>query len=262
MQATRSQLNTVWVAVVLLVGLVGMSSPALAAGGAAGVMQHANNELENTGSLQRGARNFMNYCVGCHSMQYVRYNRIAQDLGLDEDQVRENLIFGVDKINSTVTTAMTKEQSKAWFNAAPPDLSLTARSRGSDWIYTYLKSFYLDDSRTFGVNNKLLEGSSMPHVLWELQGFQKAVYRDEAFVDEEGQEQTRQVFDHFEMVEEGSLSPDEFSGFARDITNFMEYAAEPIKLKRQRLGMMVLAFLLVLAVLSYALKVEYWKDIH
>lgn len=249
-------------AAVLLMGLAALTAPAFAAGGGAGLIEHANNELENTSSLQRGARNFMNYCVGCHSMQYVRYNRIGEDLGLSEQQLRDNLIFGVDKINSTVKTAMTKEQSKAWFNASPPDLSLTARSRGVDWIYSYLRAFYLDDSRTFGVNNKLLEGSSMPHVLWELQGMQKAVYRDETVVDAEGKESVMQVFDHFELVKEGSLSPDEFDGFVRDTVNFMDYAAEPVKLKRQSIGMMVVGFLLVLGMLAYLLKVEYWKDIH
>lgn len=249
-------------AALLLLGVAGLTAPAWAAGGGSDLIQHANNELENTSSLQRGARNFMNYCVGCHSMQYVRYNRIGQDLGLSEDQLRDNLIFGVDKINSNVETAMTKEQAKGWFNAAPPDLSLTARSRGVDWIYTYLKAFYLDDSRTFGVNNKVLEGSSMPHVLWELQGMQKAVYRDETVVDAEGKENVVKVFDRFELAATGSLSPDEFDGFVRDTVNFMEYAAEPVKLKRQSIGMMVVGFLLVLGVLAYLLKVEYWKDIH
>ncbi len=256
MKATR------YYAAALLIGLLGLTSQTLAAGGGEGFIQSANNELENTASLQRGARNFMNYCVGCHSMQYVRYNRIAEDLGMSEEQLRDNLIFGVDKINANVTTAMTKEQSEKWFNAVPPDLSLTGRSRGSDWIYSYLKSFYLDDSRTFGVNNKLLAGSSMPHVLWELQGLQKAVYRDEPVVDQNGKETVIKVFDRFELVEEGSMSADEFDGFVRDTTNFMEYAGEPVKLKRQSIGMMVLGFLLVLGVLSYALKVEYWKDIH
>lgn len=256
MKATR-----IWAAA-LFVGLLGLSSQTLAAGGGEGLIQHANNELENTNSLQRGARNFMNYCVGCHSMQYVRYSRIAEDLGLSEEQLRDNLIFGVDKINANVTTAMTKEQSTTWFNASPPDLSLTGRSRGADWIYSYLKSFYLDDSRAFGVNNKLLEGSSMPHVLWELQGLQKAVYHDEPVVDEDGKESVVKVFDHFELVEEGSMSSDEFDGFVRDITNFMDYAGEPMKLKRQTIGMMVLGFLFVLGVLAYLLKVEYWKDIH
>ncbi len=252
---------TKFCAAALLVSLLGLTSQALASGGGEGLIQHANNELENTGSLQRGARNFMNYCVGCHSMQYVRYNRIAEDLGMSEEQLRDNLIFGADKINANVLTAMTKEQSEAWFNASPPDLSLTGRSRGSDWIYSYLKSFYLDDSRTFGVNNKLLEGSSMPHVLWELQGMQNAVYREEPVVNQDGKESMVKVFDHFELAQEGSMTPKEFDGFVRDTTNFMEYAGEPVKLKRQSIGMMVLGFLLVLGVLSYALKVEYWKDI-
>ncbi len=255
------QAAKIW-AVALLLGLAGLPSPALAAGGGEGLMQQANNDLENVNSLQRGARNFMNYCVGCHSMQYVRYNRLATDLGLSEEQLRDNLIFGVDKINAYVTTAMTREQATSWFSAVPPDLSLTSRSRGVDWIYTYLKSFYLDNSRTFGVNNKMLEGSSMPHVLWELQGLQTAVYRDEAVMEDSGKESMVKVFDHFTLDEEGSMNPKEFDGFVRDTVNFMDYVGEPVKIKRQKIGMMVLGFLLVLAVLAYALKVEYWKDIH
>ncbi|MEM7083522.1 MAG: cytochrome c1 [Pseudomonadota bacterium] len=254
---------------VVLLGLIGLAAPALAAGPAA-ALQSANTEMENTASLQRGARNFMNYCVGCHSMQYVRYNRIAEDLGMSEDQLRENLIFGVDRVNSNVLTAMTKEQSEGYFNAAPPDLSLTARSRGVDWIYTYLKSFYLDDSRTFGTNNKVLPGSSMPNVLWALQGQQVAVYRDEdmlddngnVVMDDSGNAKKVKVFDRFEQHTEGSMTPQEFSSFVRDTTAFMEYTAEPMKLKRQSIGFMVLGFLVLLGLLTYALKVEYWKDIH
>lgn len=242
--------------------LLAAASPVFAAGGASGLTEHANNDVANTRSLQRGARNFMNYCVGCHSMQYMRYNRIAQDLGLSEEQLKDNLIFGVDKINENVTTAMTTEQAKAWFGAVPPDLSLTARSRGADWIYTYLKAFYVDDSRPFGVNNMLLQGASMPHVLWELQGAQKAVYRTEDKTMDDGSIVPVEVFDRFEQITPGTLSAEDYDGFVRDTVNFMDYVGEPMQLKRKRTGMLVLGFLLVMTLLTYLLKKEYWKDVH
>lgn len=242
-------------------GIVVCMPFAWAAGGNSSLIESAHNDLENTNSLQRGARNFMNYCVGCHSLQYVRYSRLAEDLELSEDQLKDNLIFGVDKINSNVEVAMSKDQSRAWFNALPPDLSLSGRSRGVDWLYSYLKSFYIDESRTFGVNNMVLEGSSMPHVLWELQGSQAAIYRSENVVDDNGVENVIEVFDHFEQITPGSLSPEEYDHFVRDTVNFLDYVGEPMKIKRQRLGMIVLGYLAVLGFLTYALKKEYWKDV-
>lgn len=235
--------------------------PAYAAGGETH-LQHANNELENSASLQRGARNFMNYCVGCHSLKYVRYNTLAEDLGLSEEQLKDNLIFGLDKINANVNIAMTDPQARKWFNAVPPDLSLTGRSRGVDWIYTYLKTFYVDESRDLGVNNLILKGSSMPHVLWDLQGLQAAVYRKETVVAEDGQTSEVDVFDYFEPLQAGKLSSGEYDGFVRDLANFLDYVGEPMKQKRQTIGMMVLAYLFALGLLLFALKKEYWKDVH
>lgn len=218
----------------------------------------ANNDLGNVESLQRGAKYFVNYCLACHSLQYVRYNRLAEDLELTEDQVIENLAFTADKPTEMMTIAMSSDDAERWFGVAPPDLSLTARSRGADWIYTYLRSFYVDESRPFGVNNKVLKGSSMPHVLAPLQGYQKAVFEMET--DADGKE--HEVFKGFEQVSEGRLSAEEYDRVVRDITNFMDYVGEPMQMERRSLGIGVLAFLLVFLLFAYFLKREIWKDVH
>ncbi len=233
--------------------------PAFAAGGAAaGVMQHADNDVGNINSLQRGARNFFNYCSGCHSMEYVRYSRIAEDLEIPEDLVLDNFMFGQGKVGDTVQAAMTADNAQQWFGAVPPDLSLTARSKGTDWIYSFLLSFYQDDSRELGVNNLVLAGAAMPHVLADLQGLRKAKYK--MVSDGEGHE--HEEFEGFEQVTAGSLSEDEYKGFVRDIANFLDYAAEPMQNQRRSLGVKVLAYLLLLFVLAYAMKQEFWKDVH
>ena len=230
---------------------------AFAAGGAAeGVMRHADIDVSNIYSLQRGARNFVNYCAGCHSAKYVRYNRIGKDLKLDDDLLRDNLMFGVGKTGATIQVAMAPEDAENWFGAVPPDLSLTGRSRGSDWVYSFLHSFYVDENRPLGVNNKLLAGAAMPHVLADLQGLQKAVY--EAPHDGGGEP----VFTGFEQIAPGKLSSEEYDEFVRDLTNFISYMGEPIQVERRSLGVKVLAFLALLFVLAYALKKEYWKDVH
>ncbi|MEO1573577.1 MAG: cytochrome c1 [Pseudomonadota bacterium] len=234
------------------------STSALAAGGAAaGVMQHADNDVGNINSLQRGARNFFNYCAGCHSMQYVRYSRIAEDLEIPEDLVFENFMFGQGKVGDTVAAAMTADSAKQWFGAVPPDLSLTARSKGTDWIYSFLLSFYKDDSRDLGVNNKVLAGAAMPHVLADLQGIQKAKYK--VVTDDTGHE--HEEFEGFELVSEGTLKPEEYKEFVRDIANFLDYSAEPMQNQRRSLGVKVLAYMVLLFVLAYAMKQEYWKDV-
>ena len=163
---------------VLAICLAGLSSAVFAAGGGT-VLQAAHNDIGNIGSLQRGARNFVNYCMGCHSAMYVRYNRLAQDLQITEDQLINNLMFAGGKPHDTMRIAMSPEDATRWFGAPPPDLSLIARSRGTDYLYTFLKSFYADESRPTGVNNLVLESSAMPHVLWELQGLQRAVFQEE-----------------------------------------------------------------------------------
>jgi len=191
-------------------------------------LDHANTDISDTASLQNGAKLFMNYCSGCHAIGFMRYNRIAQDLNLSDSLVAENLMFAGEKPGETITTAMPKEAAAKWFGGTPPDLSLVARSKGTDWIYTYLRGFYEDDSKVFGVNNKVLENASMPDVLWSLK--------------EEKPEA-------------------EFDQDVRDITNFLDYVGEPAKLIRTRLGVWVVLFLGVLLVLTYLLKKEYWKDV-
>ena len=191
-------------------------------------LDHANTDISDTASLQNGAKLFMNYCSGCHAIGFMRYNRIAKDLNLSDSLVAEHLMFAGEKPGETITTAMPKEGAAKWFGGTPPDLSLVARAKGTDWIYTYLRGFYEDDSKVFGVNNKVLENASMPDVLWSLK---------------EGKSEA------------------EFDQDVRDITNFLDYVGEPAKLIRTSLGVWVLLFLGVLLVLTYLLKKEYWKDV-
>lgn len=221
-------------------------------------LDDANIDLSDQASLQRGAKYFVNYCLSCHSAKYQRYNRMAKDLGLTEDEVKDNLMFTTDKIGNTMTIAMDPVAAASWFGTAPPDLSVIARARGVDWLYTYFRSFYLDDSRPFGVNNIVFPDVGMPHVLWDLQGAQKAIYKTEK--DSAGND--REVFDHFEQVTPGSMSPEEYDTMARDLTAFISYIGEPIQMERQRLGKWVLLFIAVFFVLAYLLKKEYWKDVH
>ena len=191
-------------------------------------LDHAETDIMDTASLQNGAKLFMNYCSGCHAISFMRYNRIGKDLGLSDDLVKKNLMFAGNKTGEAITTAMPEDAAASWFGGAPPDLSLVARSKGTDWIYTYLRGFYDDESRIFGVNNKVLVNASMPDALWSLKE---------------------------------SQSEAEFNNSVRDITNFLDYVGEPAKLIRLRLGKWVLLFLGVLFVLTYLLKKEYWKDV-
>ncbi len=221
-------------------------------------LEHASNDVSNTASLQRGARNFVNYCLGCHSARYVRYNRLGADLGLSEAQVVENLMFTGERPFETMRVAMRPEDAQRWFSAAPPDLTLIARSRGTDYLYTFLKSFYLDPSRPTGVNNMVLPGTSMPHVLWELQGYQKAVYDGQS---DAASGAMLKRFKEFELVTQGMLAPADYDQFVRDIVNFLDYIGEPMQLERRSLGLKVLGFLLVFFLFAYFLKQEYWKHV-
>jgi ubiquinol-cytochrome c reductase cytochrome c1 subunit len=241
-----------------LVTLLFLLLPALAgATGDGGHLDKANIDLTNKHSLQKGAKLFVNYCLSCHAAAYQRYNRMGSDLGLTEQQVIDNLMFAAQKIGEPMTVAMSRQNGKNWFGAPPPDLTLVSRSRGPDWLYTYLRTFYLDESRPFGVNNLVFPSVGMPHVLWELQGWQKPVYKT---VEHEGKE--RQIIDHLELVEPGTMTPAEYDKAITDLVNFMTYMGEPVKLERQALGIKVLLFLLVLLVITYLLKKEYWKDVH
>ncbi len=235
--------------------LVAIASPVLAAGGG-GDLAPANIDPGNIKSLQRGAANFMNYCSGCHSAKYVRYSTIGENLELSEDLLIENLMFNAEKTFETINVNMPREAAERWFGVAPPDVSLLARSRGADYIYNFLKGFYVDPSHPNGTNNTVLAGTAMPHVLWELQGFNKAIFKEETT---DGV--TKKTFESFEPHVEGSLSADEFDQFVRDTTNFLVYVAEPIRSERRTLGVWVLIYLLVFLIIARMLYKEIWKDV-
>jgi ubiquinol-cytochrome c reductase cytochrome c1 subunit len=214
-------------------------------------------DIKNTDSLQRGARNFMNYCSGCHSLTYLRYNRLAADLKIPESELPANLMFTSSKSFDTINSAMPKD-SETWFGKSPPDLSLMARARGVDYIYSFLKGFYVDKTRPWGVNNLYLPSAAMPHVLQDRQGLQKPVFKNEP--DAHGS--ARMVLVGVDTMTPGALKPEEYDQFVRDIANFLDYAGEPVKEKRQSMGVFVTLFLLVFFVFAYLLKKEYWKDVH
>ena len=218
---------------------------------------HAGTDIYNTESLQRGARNFMNYCSGCHSLKYLRYNRMAQDLNISEAELAANLMFTSSKVFDTVNSAMPAD-SEAWFGKQPPDLSLVARAKGLDYIYSFLHGFYADSARIWGVNNLYLPNAAMPHVLAERQGLQKPVFKN--VPDDHGG--ARVVLVDVAAMTPGAMKPEEYDQFVRDIVNFLDYAAEPVKAKRQSMGIFVTLFLLVFLAFALLLKNEYWKDVH
>lgn len=215
-----------------------------------GPIYHMEVDLEDKASLQNGARLFVNYCMGCHSAQYMRYNRIGKDLGIPEDVLEKNLMFGVDKVGSTMETAMPAKKAEQWFGVVPPDLTLTARARGADWLYSYLLTFYKDPDSSTGFNNRQFKGVAMPHVLWQLQGIKRPVYDDHGHVVS------------LESATTGEMSEQAYRSAVRDLVNFMVYIAEPAKLQRYTLGFWVIAYLLVLLVVVYMLKKNFWRDIH
>jgi ubiquinol-cytochrome c reductase cytochrome c1 subunit len=233
-----------------------LASPAAQAAGDL-VLQPAQVNLTDRGSLQRGAALFMNYCASCHSLGLQRYIRTAEDLGLSEEQVTEHLMFTDAKYGEQITSAMDPADGEAWFGQAPPDLSLVARAKlgGPDWTYTFLKSFYLDETRPSGWNNTVLPNASMPNVLWQLQGSHRAVYGED---DEGGGARIERL----ERAGEGLLSEQEFDVAVRDITNFLTYVGEPAAMKRSSLGVWVILFLAAFTFLTWLLKKEYWRDVH
>jgi ubiquinol-cytochrome c reductase cytochrome c1 subunit len=232
--------------------------PALTLAAEDGVhLDKANIDPDNQQSLQRGARLFVNYCLSCHAAGLMRYERMGQDLGISEPLVAENLMFTGGKVGDLMTVATNPEDAVEWFGTVPPDLSVIARARGVDWLYTYLRSFYLDPSRVTGVNNLVFPDVGMPDVLWELQGWQKPVIT--TVKDPDGTE--RKVIE-LELEEPGLMSPKEFDRAVRDLVNFLDYMAEPGKHDRRALGVKVILFLLVFLVVAYLMKKEFWKDVH
>ena len=238
----------------LLIGLAVVATPAAFANEGGG-LQAANTSLSNPGSLQSGAKLYFNYCSGCHSLGFMRYARIAEDLGLSEDQVTKNFMFTQAKFGETIHANINPAEAAEWFGKAPPDLSLEVRARGADWVYTYLKSFYLDPSRPIGWNNTLFANASMPNPLWELQGLQTATFKP-------GVNGADPTFEKFELRHPGSETPTQFDETVRDLTAFLQYASEPIALQRKSIGIWVLLYLGVFTLLAWLLKKEYWKDVH
>jgi len=208
-------------------------------------LDQANNDLTDKESLKNGFKTYINYCLGCHQLQYQRYNRTFKDLGIEDADGVENYMYTGEKAGDLITNTMPKKEAAKWFGTAPPDLTLEARLRSPDWIYTYLRSFYMDSERPFGVNNKVFKDVGMPHVLQDLQGVSS--------IDEHG---------NVSPAMGGSLSAEEYDVVVRDLTNFLEYVGEPSKLERKSMGVKVLLFLLIFFIVAYFLKKEYWKDIH
>ncbi len=227
-------------------------APLAAFASGAGVhLDKAPVNLNDNASMQRGARLFVNYCLSCHSASYMRYNRL-QDIGLTEEQIKNNLMFASEKTGQTMNVAMNKVEAKEWFGATPPDLTVIARSRGADWLYTYLRGFYRDDSRPTGWNNTVFDKVGMPHVLYQLQGEQ------EMRVEKHGEHESKIL----ELVKPGKMSKAEYDVAAADLVNYLVYMGEPTQQLRKKLGIVVLLFLGIFFVFAYYLKKEYWTDIH
>jgi ubiquinol-cytochrome c reductase cytochrome c1 subunit len=222
-------------------------------------LDKANYDLTDNASLQRGAKTFMNYCLGCHQMQYQRYERTFNDLDIPLELGQENLQFTGEKVGDHIINAMPMESGAKWFGAPPPDLTLVARVRGADWIYTYLRSFYVDTdpSRPFGVNNKVFPEVAMPHALEELQGTPRETY-EPMMVDGEMVER----YVGIKSDGTGELSADEYDSTVLDLVNYLVYVGEPSRLQSESIGRWVIVFLLVLLVFVYLLKKEYWRDVH
>ncbi|HEY8051376.1 MAG: cytochrome c1 [Steroidobacterales bacterium] len=213
----------------------------------------AGNDVSDRASLQRGARNFTSYCLGCHSLKYERWSRLGEDLAVPGDLLQKDLMPPGDKSTDYILTSMPAKDAADWFGKTPPDLSLMERARGRDYLYQFLTTFYVDPTRQTGANNLRLPTTAMPDVLSELGGLKKAVFR------EVGKEQ---VFDHFEPLAAGRLSPAEYQAFVRDTVNFLDYVSEPTQTARRALGVWVVLFLLVFTWFAWLMKREYWKDVH
>lgn len=205
-------------------------------------------------SLQSGARTYMNYCLGCHGMQYMRYDALKK-FGLTEAQIRDNLMFTAEKIGDPIKIAFNPKEAKAWFGVNPPDLSVIARSRGADWLYTYLRTFYRDEKTPTGWNNAVFPNVGMPHVLWTMQGVRK--------LDTVGPKEGTHGPVQYKWLEvtKGSMSPTEYDTTVRDLVNFLVYVGEPAGGHRRSIGIVVLFVLGVLFIFAYLLKKEYWKDV-
>lgn len=222
----------------------------------------AKVDVENKASLQRGARNFAQYCLGCHSLRFERWSRMAEDLDVPVELLQKDVMPPDAKPAEYVLTSMPAADAANWFGKTPPDLSLIARARGVDYLYQFLTTFYVDTTRPTGANNLRLPSVAMPAVLSDLEGLKRPVYKTEETKDAEGKPHTEQVFDKFEVIAPGRLSQAEYQEFVRDTVNFLSYVGEPTQAARRHLGVWVVLFLLVFTWLAWLLKKEYWKDVH
>lgn len=239
--------------ILILLTLVAMMSATLVLASGGEHLEKANVNVDDKASLQRGAKVFTDYCLSCHSAKFVRFNRVATDLDMTEEQVMGNLNHLGTKFGSTMTAVMTKDYAKQAFGAVPPDLSLVARSRGVDWLYSYLKGFYADPSKTTGFNNTVFKDVGMPNIFWQQEGIKEAVTEEH-----DGEK----VVAGTELIKEGTMSPEEFDTMIRDLVAFLSYMGEPNQSYRKSLGVYVLIFLVVLFGFAYAMKKDYWKDVH
>jgi ubiquinol-cytochrome c reductase cytochrome c1 subunit len=253
---------TKFASVALAFALLSGGGAASAEGGQAGWERAADNQVANLSSLQRGARNFTNYCTGCHSLKYERYSRLCEDLKISDSQCQALLVKPGDKPTDYIKTSMPEKDAIEWFGKVPPDLSLVARSRGPDWIFNFLTTFYADPtSRQTGVNNLQLPGTAMPHVLASVQGVQNAVWRNVETKGEDGNPVVTREFEKFEPGVAGSVTAEQYDEFVRDTVNFLQYVGDPSQLQREGLGIWVVLFLLMFTGIAYMLKKEYWKDV-
>lgn len=247
----------------VLMAVAVILAPAIAAASGHVHLDKAPIDISDKESLRRGAKAFADYCYSCHAASFMRFNRIAKDLEMDEQDVREMMIHtrgkkgDPTKIGELMKVSMTKDYAKNAFGTAVPDLSLEARARGADWVYTYLRSFYVDPYRPTGMNNTVFPDVGMPNVLWRLQGLQEPVYKTVMHGDVEVEE-----LEGFKQIQLGSLSGEDYDKFVADLTNFMVYLSEPVQSERRSLGWKVLLFLVIFFGFAYALKKEYWKDVH
>lgn len=253
--AVLNKRSIVFFIAILISSMLGSSS-VIASSGVH--LDKANIKLEDAASIKRGAKTFVQYCLNCHSASLMRYSRLAVDMGMTDEEVAEQFISTGAKVGDTMTVTMEPADAKQWFGTAVPDLSVISRARGVDWLYTYLRSFYRDESRPWGVNNTVFRDVGMPHVLWELQGLQEP--EKTTIVTDEGLNQ--EVITGYKLIEQGKLNPQEYDAVILDLVNFLAYLGEPSKLQRLALGKWVLLFLAVFLIVVYLLKKEYWKDVH
>jgi ubiquinol-cytochrome c reductase cytochrome c1 subunit len=248
-------------ALLVLGSLTGLSATAAEESTADWTQWRAGNSVADLTSVQSGARNFASFCLGCHSLQYERWARLGQDLKIPADVLQQTLVPAGEKSTDYILTSMPPDDAAAWFGKAPPDLSLMVRARGRDYVYRFLKTFYIDPTRQTGANNLQLPATAMPAVLSDLQGLQRAVFKNVEIPGSPSHE-TEAVFDHFEQVSAGRLTPEEYDRFVRDTVNFLDYVSEPAQTTRVSLGVWVVLFLLVFTWIAWLMKKEYWKDVH